>query len=195
VGSTARRAGSKLLARRGAAELLLLRLALAGLVLAAATGCFGADPGLTESGLAKPVVSFEWPVELPAGTTEELIVEVENPGPGDMSAFSIAFAAIAIGGAEGNAEALLLPAAPPEELGDDQPLSSSIAAIEPEPLTVGQGGLVFGFGPLPAGESTSVSFDIEVPEEPGSYANSVQAYDSQALDRIDAQKLQVEVTN
>jgi hypothetical protein len=173
----------------------LLRLALAALVLTATAGCFGADPGLTESGLAKPVVTIDLPAELPAGTTEELVVEIENPGPGDMSAFSVAFAAIAVGGGEGNAQPLLLPAAPPEDLGDDQPLSSSIDAIEPEPLTVGQGGLVFGFGPLPAGESTSVSFDIVVPDEPGTYANSVQAYDSQALDRIDAQKLQVEVTN
>jgi hypothetical protein len=173
----------------------VLRLALAGLVLAVATGCFGADPGLTESGLAKPVITVDWPVELPAGSTEQLIVEVENPGPGDMNAFSIAFAAIAIGGSEGNAQPLLAPAAPPEDLGEDQPISSSITAIEPEPLTVGQGGLVFGFGPLPAGESSSVSFDVEVPEQPGTYANSVQAYDSQALDRIDAQKLQVEVTD
>jgi hypothetical protein len=172
----------------------VLRVLLAGLILAAVAGCFGPDPGLTESGLAKPVITVDWPAELPAGTTEELVVEVENPGPGDMSAFSIAFAAIAVGGSQGNAQALLLPAAPPDELGEDQPISASIAEIEPPPLTVGQGGLVFGFGPLPTGESTSVSFQIELPEEPGTYANSVQAYDSRALDRIDAQKLQVEVT-
>jgi hypothetical protein len=62
-------------------------------------------------------------------------------------------------------------------------------------VTVGEGGLVFRFGPLPEEESATVSFEVVVPEEPQTYANSVQAFDSQILDRIDAVKVQVEITN
>jgi hypothetical protein len=112
-----------------------------------------------------------------------------------MSSFTLAFANVAVGGAEGSAQPLLRPAPPSEQLGDDQQVSPSISSIEPQPLTVGEGGLVFRFGPLPEEESASVSFEVVVPEESQTYANSVQVFDSQVLDRIDAVKVQVEVVD
>lgn len=173
----------------------MFRAALTSLTLACLAACFGPDPSLTEGGLGKPFLSVNFPSEAQAGSAEELLVEIDNPGPGDMSSFSVAFANVGVAGGEGSIQPLLQPAPPPERLGDDQPFSSSLRAIEPEPLTVGQGGLVFGFGPLPEEESASVSFEVVVPEESGTYTTSVQAYDSQVLDRIDAVKVQVEVTD
>ena len=167
----------------------------ASLALACLAACFGSDPNLTEDGLGKPFLTVDFPTEAAAGSTEELLVEIDNPGPGDMSSFTVAFANVAVGGTEGNAQTLLRPAPPPERIGDDQQVSPSISAIEPEPLTIGEGGLVFRFGPLPEEESASVSFEVVVPEESQTYANSVQVFDSRVLDRIDAVKLQVEVVD
>jgi len=173
----------------------VFRAVLASLALASLAACFGPDPNLTDDGLGKPLLTVDFPTEATAGSTEELLVEIDNPGPGDMSSFTIAIANVAVGGTEGNAQPLLLPAPPPEQLGDDQQVSPSISSIEPEPLTVGEGGLVFRFGPLPEEESASVSFEVVVPEESQTYANSVQAFDSQVLDRIDALKVQVAVVD
>jgi len=170
----------------------VVRAALAGLAFLLAA-CFGPDPGLTEGGLAKPQLEVDFPAQATAGSTERLMVEIDNPGPGDMSAFTVAFANVAVGGTAGNVQPLLRPAPPPKQLGDEQPVSPSIRAIRPDPLTVGEGGLVFGFGPLLEEESASVTFEIVLPDDSGTYANSVQAYDSQILDRIDAEKLQVEI--
>lgn len=172
----------------------MFRIIAAGLALVALSACFGPDPSLTESGLAKPIVTLEFPSEVEAGSTAELTVEVDNPGPGDMNSFSVAFAAVAVGGQRGNARSLLTPAPAPNRLGAEQAISSSLTSIDPEPVTVGEGGLVFRFGPLAEEEAVSVSFEVAVPEDAGLYANSVQAYDSQILDRIDAVKLETEVT-
>jgi hypothetical protein len=172
----------------------VFRVVPAGLALACLAACFGPDPNLTEDGLGKPLLSVDFPSEAAAGSIEALQIEIDNPGPGDMSSFTVAFANVAVGGAQSSVEPLLRLAPPPEQLGDDQEISPSIDSMEPEPLTVGEGGLVFRFGPLPEEESTSVSFEIMMPDGAGTYANSVQVFDSQVLDRIDAVKLQVEVT-
>jgi hypothetical protein len=173
----------------------VLRAVLASLALAGLVACFGPDPNLTEEGLGKPFLTVDFPTEAASGATEELLVEIENPGPGDMSSFTVAFANVAVGGAEGSVQPQLGPAPAPARLGREQQVSPSISSISPEPLTVGEGGLVFRFGPLPEEEDASVSFEVIVPDESGTYANSVQAFDSQVLDRIDAVKLQVEVVD
>ncbi len=173
----------------------MFRVALASLALACLAACLGVDPNLTEDGLGKPFLTVDFPTEATAGSTEELLVQIDNPGPGDMSSFTVAFANVAVGGTVGNAPPLLRPAPPPRRIGDDQQVSPSITSIEPEPVTVGEGGLVFRFGPLPEEDSATVSFEIVIPEEPQTYANSVQAFDSQILDRIDAVKVQVEVVD
>jgi hypothetical protein len=173
----------------------VVRAVLASLALAGLAACLGPDPNLTEEGLGKPFLTVDFPTEAATGATEELLVEIENPGPGDMSSFTVAFANVAVGGAEGSVEPLLRPAPAPARLGREQQVSPSISSISPEPLTVGEGGLVFRFGPLPEEEDASVSFEVIVPDESGTYANSVQAFDSQVLDRIDAVKLQVEAAD
>lgn len=170
------------------------RVALVSVAVLSLAGCFGPNPNLTEGGLAKPVVTADFPDRVSVGSINELTVSIENPGPGAMSSFSIAFAVVAVGGSRGNAQPLVAPAAAPEQLGSQQDISPSIASIDPEPVTVGQGGVVFQFGPLGEEESTEVVFSIVAPDDPGRYAGSLQAYDSQAIDRIGAIKVETEVT-
>ena len=175
--------------------MLAFRLLAPALVLLGMAGCFGPNPNLTESGLAKPVVTADFPARVNTGSTTELRVGVENPGPGDINSFSIAFAVVAVGGTQGNAEPLVVPAPAPARVGGDQDISASIASISPDPTTIGQGGVVFQFGPLGEEESTEVVFEITAPSESGRYANSLQVYDSQALDRIGAIKVETEVVD
>jgi hypothetical protein len=170
------------------------RSVVVGVVLLGLAGCFGPNPNLTEGGLAKPVVTADLPSRIQAGATIELRVGIENPGPGDIHSFSIAFAVVAVGGTQGNAQPLVIPAPVPARLGGEQKTSSSIASIRPKPVTVGQGGVVFQFGPLGEEEVTEVVFEIVAPTDAGNYANSLQVYDSQALDRIGAIKVQTEVS-
>ena len=169
------------------------RILVATAAVVFAAGCFGPNPNLTESGLAKPVVTLEFPQRVDAGSTTELTVNVTNPGPGEMTSFSIAFLVVAVGGGRGNAQSLVAPAPAPERLGTEQEVSPSIASIEPTPVDVGESGLVFRFGPLGEEESASVGFEIVAPTEPGNYANSLQVYDSRVIDRIGAVKLETEV--
>ena len=170
------------------------RSVVLGVVLLGLAGCFGPNTNLTEGGLAKPVVTADLPSRVEAGATAELTVGIENPGPGDINSFSIAFAVVAVGGSQGNARPLVIPAPAPARLGGEQKTSSSIASISPKPVTVGEGGVVFQFGPLGEEESTEVVFEIVAPTDAGDYANSLQVYDSQALDRIGAIKVETEVS-
>ena len=98
----------------------ITRLGVLGVSLLGLLGCFGPNPNLTEGGLAKPVVTADLPSRVEAGATAELTVGIENPGPGDINSFSIAFAVVAVGGSQGNAEPLVIPAPAPAWLGGEQ---------------------------------------------------------------------------
>jgi hypothetical protein len=156
------------------------------LLLPLLAACFDPSPDVTEAGKGLPLLTVEFPAEVEPGSVHDLVVTVENPGPGDMPAFFIAFGTVGVGGEAVVAEPLLV-AGPP-----GQP-SPSVLEVEPEPVTVGQGGLVFKFGPLQEGESRTVTFAVQAPEESGTYANSVQAYDATEIDRIRGARLQTTV--
>ena len=163
------------------------RSALA-VVAVATTACFGPDPNLTDSGKGLPEVAVDFPAEVEAGSVHDLTVTVHNPGPGDMASFFVAFSPVGVGGRVGVARPLLVPGPP-------QGGSPSILSVDPEPVAdPGQGGLVFKFGPLQEGESTAVAFTVRAPAAVGTYANSVQAYDAQEIDRIRGARVETEVT-
>ena len=149
--------------------------------------CFGPNPDVTESGKGLPQLTLEFPAEVRPGSVHDLHVTVDNPGPGDMSSFFIAFGTVGVGGRVGVARPLLVPG-PPEGQ------SPSILSVEPEPVDdPGLGGLVFKFGPVQEGESATVTFSVKAPEATGTYVNSVQAYDAQEIDRIRGARLETEV--
>jgi hypothetical protein len=161
----------------------ILAAALAGLALAS---CFGPDPNLTESGKGKPEVTVDFPARVQRLSVESASITVTNPGPGDMSGFSIEFSLV--GKAAGETVPTPLVAAGSGEK------SPSIDGVEPEPNAVSLEGVRFVFGPLSEGESTEVRFQIEAPDEPGVAANAVIVSDVEEVERSRGVQLVTEVT-
>ena len=143
------------------------------------------DENLTDTGMGLPTVSAEFPETVTTGSTETLDVTVENPGPGDMDTIAIAFALIGPSSGESGFPAPLIAIGVKGE-------SPSIVEVEPSPNGVSQDAVVYTFEGIPEGESASYSFDVKVPDEPGTAANSVQVYDGQEVDR--AAGVRVETT-
>ena len=70
-----------------------LPLLLAALLVTSA--CYrGADADLTETGKGRPDVVATAPPESSPGETVEAVIEVSNPGPGDMASVVVAFSRI-----------------------------------------------------------------------------------------------------
>jgi hypothetical protein len=162
------------------------RLVAASLAVIALAACFGPDPNLTESGTGKPDVTISFPDEVQASSVNDLVVTVSNPGPGDMSGFSIEFSLVGKAGDE------TLPT--PLVAAGSQKQSPSIERIEPEPKAVSLEGVRFFFGALDEGESTDVRFRVEAPGRPGVAANAVIVSDAEELDRSRGVQLVTEVT-
>jgi hypothetical protein len=162
------------------------RLVAATIVCLALGGCFGPDPNLTESGKGKPQVAIEFPEQVQALSVTELVVTVTNPGPGDMTGFSIEFSLVGKAGEETLPTPLVAPGA--------RERSPSIDGVEPEPNGVSLEGVRFFFGPLEEGESTDVRFEVKAPEEPGIAANAVIVSDVEEIDRSRGVRLLTEVT-
>lgn len=152
-------------------------VATASAVLVLLTGCFGPDPNLTESGKGKPVLSVEFAEEAAPGAVETATITVENPGPGDIEVLTVAFAGVGVPAASGPLPDELVPITTTSD-------NPAVRSVEPEPQKVSNDGVVYYFGPLPEGETTEVSFDLVLPDTPGSAASSVSVYDAREPDRI-----------
>lgn len=148
--------------------------------------CFGQDPNLTDSGKGKPQVTVEFPEQVQRRSVESAVVAVTNPGPGDMSGFSIEFSLVGKAGGESLPTPLVAPGS-----GEESP---SIEGVAPEPTAVSLEGVRFFFGGLAEGESTEVRFEIEAPDEPGVAANAVIVSDVDEIDRSRGVQLVTEVT-
>jgi hypothetical protein len=161
--------------------------ASAALLLSA---CLGPDPNLTESGEGKPEISVEFPDEVPAGSTQEAIITVTNPGPGEINVLAIAFARL------GDPKL-------PQPIVDVAPRDrSAVLEIDPEPRAVSNDGVVYAFGTsegevvepiLREGESLEITFRLSMPASPGPAGNSVQAYDGEDVDRARGVRLETEI--
>jgi hypothetical protein len=151
-----------------------LRTLLLTFVLCAGAACYGADSDLTESGKGKPTLTVDFPETVSPGATEDLVVEVSNPGPGEMDSVFIAFTHVGVPGS-GLGNPLI-----PFGTGGENP---AIASISPEPDSVSEDGSVYRFPALAAGSSTTITFSVVVPRTRGPAANSVQVYDGSELER------------
>jgi hypothetical protein len=150
------------------------------------TACYGPDPNLTASGKGKPLVSVEFPAEVQRSSTHTAVVEVTNPGPGDMAGFAIEFSLVGLGGTQGVPTPLVITGS--------QEQSPSIAGVDPEPRAVSLEGVRFFFGALDEDESETVRFDIIAPDEPGTAANAVIVSDTEEGERSRGVRLVTEVT-
>jgi len=153
-------------------------------ILLVGAACAG-DANLTDTGKGKPFVTADFPGTVKAGSTQQLEINVENPGPGDIRTIVVAF--VLVGPLAGQNE---LPA-PLIALGVDGE-SPSVAGVDPSPAGISQDGTLYTFEGLDEGESGTFTFDVKVSEQPGTAANSVQVYDGQELDR--ASGVRVETT-
>lgn len=163
------------------------RIAAAAFLLTLLPGCFGPDPNVSESGKGKPVLNLDFPESVESGSTATATLTVENPGPGDMGSVVVAFAAVGVAAASGPLPAELVPLAASGE-------NPAVASIDPEPRNVSGDGVVYVFDGLAEGETTEISFDIRVPDEPGPAANSVSVYAGEDASRIRGLRLDTVVT-
>ena len=151
-----------------------LRTLAAALLLCAGVSCYGSDSNLTESGKGKPTLTVSFPDSVSPGDVEDLVLEVSNPGPGDMSSLFVAFTNVGVPGSGlGN------PLIPFGSRGE----SPAIVDISPEPESVSDDGSVYRFPRLEEGAATRITFSVEAPETRGPAANSVQVYDGADLER------------
>jgi hypothetical protein len=148
---------------------------VAALALVSLGACYGGDARLSPRGGGLPEVTVSFPPTAAPGSVHEAVIEVTNPGPGDIGSLLIAFSLVGVAG-EGAATPLVVVGARHE--------SPSVVAIRPRPAAVSADGVVYRFDTgsrsgtasepiLPSGESLRIEFDIEVPHEPGPAANSV----------------------
>ncbi len=125
--------------------------------------CFsGTDPDLTESGEGKPVLSIKFPPVVEPDSSEVASLTIENPGPGDIPAIKVAFAAL---GASDLPDALV-------GFGANK-VNPSVLRVDPEPTAISPDAAVFTFPGVAEGDSATIDFTIRTPVRPGRYANSV----------------------
>ncbi len=143
--------------------------------------CVSGAP-LTGSGAGIPVVSADFPPHSKAATTQTAVLQVSNPGPADMDSLVVAFARA------GDPE---LPAPIVDaSAGGDNP---SVSGVRPEPVGVSSDGVVYRFQGLEEGASTSITFELVVPADPGPAANAVQVYDGSDIERAAGVRLETTV--
>lgn len=128
-------------------------------------------------------VSVSFPTATAPGDVETAEITITNSGSADVKALFVSFSLVGGGGQVGVAEPLV------EAVAGEQP---SIVAVRPQPDATG-GGIRYGFGRLGAGDSTTVEFDLRVPESTGTAANSVQVYDGSNPDVATGARLTTEV--
>jgi hypothetical protein len=164
----------------------LKRIAAAALAAVVLGACFGSGTGETQSGLGLPQVAVDFPPVSRAGSRQVARLRVSNPGPGRMSSIIVAFSRT---GPSPGATALPPPVV---DLGFDRS-NASILAIRPRPDGVSPDGVVYRFGPLGVGDSTTISFTLRVPKITGVAANAVVVYDGAHTDRAQGVRLQTVV--
>lgn len=158
---------------------ILVAVLAAGLL----TSCFGSDPRLTDSGKGKPVVSVDFPGQVAPGSVHDAVLEVSNPGPGDMDIVAVAFALVGpSAGQRDFPEALV-------GLGSDG-RNRAVQDVSPQPRGVAEDGVVYTFDGLGEGESMTITFSLEAPQATGPAANSIQVYDGREIDRAAGVRLE-----
>jgi hypothetical protein len=173
---------------RGTGRLALLSFLLLGAV------CAGPDSNLTDSGQGKPTVAVSFPRHTARAEVAPAVVQVRNPGPGDIHSLVVAFSLVGVGGPAGVADPLV-------EIGA-RGRSPSIVDVRPRPDAISSDGVIYRFSSssggttpvLAEGRSLELTFRLRVPDRPGPAASSVQVYAGEEPDRSEGALLETEVT-
>lgn len=163
-----------------------MRLAVLGVAaLLLAVACAGDDPDLAPSGLSRPRLTIEFPATVQSASVHTAVLEVTNPGPGDMDAIRVTFARVGVAGRRD------LPV-PIVEAGF-RGRNEAILDIEPPARSVSEDGVSYIFEGLGEGESVTIDFVLEVPRDPGYAANAVIVEDAQDIERSRGVRLETTV--
>ena len=141
----------------------------------------GTEEGIGEQ---KPVVSIDFPATAEAGSVQTATITVENPAASDIESLFVAFSALATAGGED----FPTPIVGGPVTGKDSP----VVDVQPEPVAEGEG-VRFGFGPLDSGATTTIRFDLRMPEITGEAANSVAVYDGNIPERAAGGAIEVTI--
>lgn len=151
-------------------------------------GCYSDTASvLTSKGLSRPELELRFPTEVSAGSVEEAVLTVTNPGPGDMSSVVVAFAAL---GKPDPGTGNLPPGLVRISSGGSNP---AIESIDPDPVAVSRDGVLYRFNGLSEGASMTITFELAIPDRLGRVANSIQVYDGNDLERARGLALDTEV--
>lgn len=162
------------------------RTVVAGLTLAVLmSGCFANSEPTTETGKGLPELTVTFPELVDAGSLQTVEIEISNPGPGDMQSLVVSFSRVGVGGGEELPEPLVDVAIRGQE--------QQVISIEPSPTSISADGVVYVFDGLAEGESTTIHFEVRVPNVDGRVANSVVIYDAQDVERARGVSLEAEV--
>ena len=137
----------------------------------AVTQLRSSEEGLGEQ---KPVVTIDFPATAETGSVQKAVLTIENPAASDIESLFVSFSALAVAGGEDFPQPIVT--------ADVAGAESSVVDVEPEPVAQGEG-VRFGFGPLEAGETMTISFDLRMPETTGNAANSIAVYDGTLPER------------
>lgn len=138
----------------------------------------------SEEGLGeqKPVLTVEFPTTGETGSVQTVVLTVENPAASDIESLFVSFSALATAGGEGFPTPIVA--------GKVAGAESSIVDIEPQPVAQGEG-VRFGFGPLEAGETRTIRFDLRMPQITGDAANSIAVYDGTLPERASGGSIEI----
>ena len=157
---------------------MLAALVLGGIAISQLRG---SEEGVGDQ---KPVLSIDFPTIGEAGSVQTAVLEVHNPAASDIGALFVSFSELAAPGGEDFPTPIVTARVAGQE--------PSIVNIEPNP-TVREAGIRFGFGPLAAGATRTISFELRLPETPGEAANSVAVYDGEVPERGTGGRLEITV--
>ena len=144
--------------------------------------CLGPDPNVTEGGRGKPELTLSFPETAAPGSIQTAELTVTNPGPGDMGSLVVAFSRL------GDPK---LPVPVVDVTTRDG--EGAVDDVEPQPAAVSPDGIVYTFGGLPEGDSTTITFRLRMPVDQGLAGNAILVYEGQDPDRARGVRLETEV--
>ena len=154
-----------------------------------AASCGGSGAELSQSGRGLPRVDVQFPPSARPGSVHPAVIEITNPGPGDIGTLIVAFT---------RAGDPRLPTPIVDVAGGNAP--SAVKSVDPRPAGISDDGVVYRFSRaspqepfLAEDDSTVITFDLAVPMQPGPAANAIQVYDGSEVDRAAGIRLETEV--
>lgn len=135
------------------------------------------------AGAQDPRLTIDFPATADAGSVQTAVLRIENPAASDIGSLFVSFSSVAAAGGE----------LPTPIVTGIKGAGSPVVDVDPEPTAVGGRRVRFGFGPLGAGQTRTITFELRVPETTGEAANSVAVYDGEIPERATGGSLEVVV--